>query len=86
MTYQQRMARAWRQFPGAMLLLLSEHDLVAREFSDVVASDVDWGGALARPKLLTQHLAGADHTCSDARSRALVETSTFAWCQKHASN
>jgi exosortase A-associated hydrolase 1 len=84
MPYQLRMAKAWRAFPGRILLLLSEQDLVAREFADVARSDAGWSGALQRPQVEFHELQGCDHTCSDARSRAVVETFTLAWCQTHA--
>ncbi|MET0518222.1 MAG: hydrolase 1, exosortase A system-associated [Burkholderiaceae bacterium] len=81
--FQQRMAAAWQAFPGRILLLLSEHDLVAREFGEYTREDRAWRAALAHPRLRTEALQGADHTCSSAAARARVEALTLEWHGEH---
>jgi exosortase A-associated hydrolase 1 len=77
--YQHRMATAWRDFGGPMLLLLSSDDYTAKEFLEFITVDAAWRGALARPGLERRELAGADHTFSNPRSREEAEASTLAW-------
>lgn len=78
-SFQERMARAWRAFPGPILLLLSERDLTAQEFQDSLQDPVAW----ARNRPLTQvHLQGADHTCSQPPSLAQNEAAVLSWLQR----
>lgn len=80
--YQDRMAAAWRSFPGPVLLLLSGDDLVAKEFQDHVAADPAWVGLLDRPGLTRHDLPGIDHTFSSAAWRAEAETLCLAWLDR----
>ena len=64
LAYPQRMAFGWRQFSGVGTLLLSEHDLTAREFEAYTSADPAWQSVLKQKALSKQTLAGADHTCS----------------------
>jgi exosortase A-associated hydrolase 1 len=77
--YQERMALAWRDFSGSLLLLLSGEDYTAKEFIEFIGIDGAWANALAHPRLKRHDLAGADHTFSDAASRVLVENLTLEW-------
>jgi uncharacterized protein len=79
--YQERMALAWRNFEGRLLLLLSGDDYTAKEFLEFVAADPAWQQSLAHPRLTRHDLAGADHTFSDTQARVLVENLTLAWLQ-----
>lgn len=70
--FQDRMAVAWRDFDGSILLLLSGDDYTAREFLELARSRTVWAGALQKNQL-TQHLeAGADHTFSELRLNSVV--------------
>lgn len=77
--FQHRMADAWRRFPGRILLLLSENDYTAQEFSDALNDDPQWRGAAAHPGLVRHLLAGADHTLSSPEARAVSDALTSAW-------
>jgi uncharacterized protein len=77
--YVERMAQAWRQFPGPLLLLLSGYDLVAQEFLEVTSLQPPWRAALDRPGLTRVDLPAADHTFSDTAQRQRVEALTCAW-------
>jgi exosortase A-associated hydrolase 1 len=81
-SYQTRMAAAWHAFAGPLLLLLSEHDLTAREFADHAGRDPAWRGALERPRLTRCDIAQADHTFSGAAAREAVEAQTQRWLQE----
>ena len=80
-SFQQRMARAWRAFPGPVLLLLSGQDYVAKEFLDHCNATPDSVGLLSLPGVMRADLLEADHTFSTAAWRAEVETLTGNWLQ-----
>lgn len=62
--FQDRMAVAWQSFSGKLLLVLSEHDRVAQEFSEHVRTSLPWEGWQQHPGLQQCYLGGADHTFS----------------------
>ena len=78
-SFQHGMAKAWRDWSGPMLLVLSGNDYTAREFLEAIAADPVWSGALARPNLQRIDLPEADHTLSRAEHRTLVEAATLDW-------
>ncbi len=78
-TFQQRMAAAWRAFPGRILLLLSAQDMTAQEFTDHARTDPAWAGLLARPHVQRAMLEQADHTLSTPQPRAQMERLTLQW-------
>lgn len=77
--FPERMAQAWRDFGGEVLLLLSENDFTAKEFLDQVAVSPAWSNALSRKRLQREDLAGADHTFSNAVARQTVIDATLRW-------
>lgn len=79
LSYQRRMAAAWRAFPGRILLVLSERDLTAQEFAQHARHDVAWAGLLERPNVTWHEVAGADHTLSDPARRIEVDRLALAW-------
>nr|WP_315229090.1 hydrolase 1, exosortase A system-associated [uncultured Albidiferax sp.] len=77
--FQQRMAAAWMDFGGHILLLLSDNDYTAKEFLEYAAADVDWREAF-RHRLLERHdIPLADHTFSDPAAQMEVERLTLQW-------
>ena len=81
LSFQQRMARAWLRADCTVLLVLSGRDLTAKEFTDSLAADPAWRGALDRPHLTRLDLAEADHTFSDPVMQSAVEQATLDWLQ-----
>ena len=79
--FQQRMAAAWRAFPGRILLVLSGNDYTAREFQEFIKADPAWAGATQRPGLTVHEAAGADHTFSRIADRLALELVTARWLQ-----
>ena len=77
--YQDRMAHAWRRFPGKMLLIVSGDDYTAKEFLGEAESAPAWQGALSRRGLSRTVLAQADHTFSDGQHSRQVAEATAAW-------
>ena len=84
--FQQRMADAWRRFPGPILLLLSENDYTADEFRGAQLNDPVWQGAGAHAGLEQHDISGADHTLSDAAARLAVENLTRSWLRRLAAS
>ena len=77
--FQQQMARAWQRVECPLLLILSGRDLTAKEFTDTLASDPAWRGALTRKALTRVDLPDADHTFSDPAMQLAVEQATLDW-------
>jgi exosortase A-associated hydrolase 1 len=78
-SFQERMAQAWRAFPGPTLLLLSERDLTAQEFAEHAKSNGSWLGWHLKRGLAQQTLVHADHTCSSPPSQQALELATLDW-------
>jgi len=77
--FQQRMAAAWHQFQGQILLILSGDDYTAKEFLEYASTDPAWKHYQKHAKLNRLDMAGVDHTFSSAASRKLAEEATLAW-------
>lgn len=77
--FQARMARAWRDFQGPRLLVLSGEDFTAKEFLEFAKQDEAWQGALAHPALQRCDIAQADHTFSASEARRDMERHTLLW-------
>jgi hypothetical protein len=86
-TFQERMSQAWRAFPGPILLLLSERDLTAQEFTEHAKSNESWRGWYQKQGLAQQTLLQADHTCSSTPAQQASELATLDWlCTGHEPN
>ncbi|HRD94865.1 MAG TPA: hydrolase 1, exosortase A system-associated [Rubrivivax sp.] len=79
LTYQDRMADAWRDYQGSILLVLSEIDYTAKEFVEHATSNARWKGCLDLPTVERADVAGADHTFSDLLTQQAVEQLTLKW-------
>lgn len=77
--FQQRMATAWHQFPGHILLLLSGDDYTAKEFQEFASTDPAWKNYLNHAHLQRHEVPGVDHTFSGAASRQQAEHLTREW-------
>lgn len=78
-SFQDVMAQGWRAFKGPILLLLSERDLVAKEFLEHAQSDARWDGLLERPVVSKSTVDRADHTCSSATASRQTESFVLQW-------
>lgn len=63
--YVVRMLAGLRAFQGNVLVLLSEHDLVARQFEELCRGQAEWRRAVGRPGITVRDVPGADHTFSE---------------------
>jgi len=71
-----------RSFPGALLVVLSGRDLVAREFMDTIAAAQTHAKSPAlftAPHHKRQDIPDADHTFSQSASREAMEAAVLAW-------
>ena len=80
------MARAFRDFSGPILLLLSENDYTAKEFLEYITTADGWRGLLARPNIERVDVQGANHTFSSEAWRAHVEETCAAWIARLTSS
>jgi len=78
-SFQERMAQAWRVFPGPILLLLSERDLTAQEFQEALHDKHAWKRHPKAEPTTQTTLPGADHTCSAQASLKVLELATVEW-------
>lgn len=73
-SYQDRMCDGLMNVQVPALIVLSGRDLAAQEYMAYAASDQRWKQALAaNSRIVTEHLAQADHTFSNEKWRAEVE-------------
>jgi len=77
--YPQRMAEGFEQFKGQTLLIMSERDLVAREFEDVSQSAPEWQAFRTSSSVTRADIAGSDHTFSKDQWRSEVADATGAF-------
>ncbi len=81
--FREVMARAWRQYSGPILLVLSGNDLTAKEFLEALPLEPAWAGALARRGLTRVDIAAADHTFSGTAERLRLESAVGDWLDAH---
>lgn len=79
--FQNRMARALREFSGRVLLILSGNDYTAKEFVQYAGDNQQWHDLLNASSLTRITLPDADHTFSSAAWRADVATTTLGWLE-----
>jgi exosortase A-associated hydrolase 1 len=63
-SYLDRMLNSMSRFDGASLVILSENDLVAREFDDLCKTAPEWVRLANSERVTFERLLGADHTFS----------------------
>jgi exosortase A-associated hydrolase 1 len=82
MTFQERMALGWRDFGGAILLLLSDNDYTAREFCELTRINQSWRDLADRHNVTREDLPGADHTLSTTAARKTAEAAIVRWMEQ----
>ncbi|MDH5545581.1 MAG: hydrolase 1, exosortase A system-associated [Gammaproteobacteria bacterium] len=75
----QRMLQGLSAFHGKVLFVLSEDDLTASEFRDLIASSREWKKMLAKKKAIFKDVQQANHTFSSEKWRSQVEHLTLDW-------
>jgi len=77
--FLEKMLESARTYSGQILIVLSEHDLTAREFEEFVSSSSDWQDVVGRSRCQSVAITGADHTFSGSASRRLAGQKLVAW-------
>ena len=75
----ERMMDGLRVFDGPILLLLSERDLTAKEFTDFCSDNVSWANAIAKQSVRTEILPDTDHTFSGQNGQRLADRFCVEW-------
>lgn len=78
-SFQERMAKAWREFNGRILLVISEDDITGQEFMQAARQDANWAGCLQHPGLTLVSLPDADHTCATPAADKTLTDALIAW-------
>jgi exosortase A-associated hydrolase 1 len=74
-----RMLRGIQQYQGAVLIVLSDNDLTAKEFQELCKNDARWRQAVARRSVQSAIIEGADHTFSTGDSLRRLADSVADW-------
>jgi exosortase A-associated hydrolase 1 len=85
-TFQERMSQAWREFPGPILLLLSERDLTSQEFTELLRGNASWSRLDHSGTVTQQVVRDGDHTCSSAQALAQTHADMQAWLEQMGIN
>jgi exosortase A-associated hydrolase 1 len=79
LSFQKKMLRGLKAFPGYVLLVLSGNDYTAKEFLEAVRADPEWAGTIRQSNVKQVVLPEADHTFSTVEWRGMVENMTKQW-------
>lgn len=69
-------------FHHDILIVLSEADLTAREFSTLIAQEKDWKAVTSRPTITVKTVLEADHTFSQKSWTQQVSQMTIDWLRR----
>ncbi|MEZ5571755.1 MAG: hydrolase 1, exosortase A system-associated [Halioglobus sp.] len=78
-SYIEEMLYGLQRFRHDVLIVLSDADLTAREFSTLTAHDSQWHAAISSPAISVHTIIGADHTFSEKRWKDEVSRLTIDW-------
>ena len=84
LTFVHRMLDGLRLFQHDVLIVLSQADLTAREFSTLVEHDAQWQSVTSAPSVSFYTVQGADHTFSQPAWRDEVAQLTIDWVKKRS--
>ena len=79
----ERMAAGLEAYCGEVLLILSENDLTAKEFSETANSSARWHRLLSSPRVARFEILDADHTFSRREWSDEVAERTRTWIAAH---
>lgn len=75
----ERLPRSLQQFTGAVVVLTSGHDFIAREFTDSVNASSLWQPLKSNQSLAFEEIADADHTFTKPEWRTDLYDRTVRW-------
>ena len=73
------MLEGFQKFQYDVLIILSENDLTAKEFTTLVSRDKNWKSELQNPGIKVHTISGADHTFSQRSAQEEVSQMTIEW-------
>lgn len=79
-----KMSQGIGRIAGPILILLSEDDVVAKEFADLTERDKQWHLVIHRPNVEQIGLPGADHTLSGEGELSAMADVTIDWFRRQA--
>jgi hypothetical protein len=85
-SFVEIMLEGLERFQHGTLIVLSEADLTAREFSTLIASDPAWKSATAKPAVTINTVLEADHTFSQRPWQEEVSRMTIEWLERQKAN
>ena len=83
-SFQELMVQGLLGFRGTVTLVLSERDLVAKEFIEQNKTDAQWRRAMQMPNLKRIDFAGADHIFSRAQDHNALVALTLRQLKQNA--
>lgn len=81
-SFVELMLEGLQEFRHTIVIVLSEADLTAREFSTLLSTDPDWKAAAAKSTVTTHTISSADHTFSESPWREEVSQLTVDWVSR----
>lgn len=78
-SFVERMRVGFAELVQPVLVVLSEHDLTAREFEDFARDNPAWTALMRRSNVRLVHLVGADHTLSSPTSLEGFISAVLDW-------
>ncbi len=81
-SFVQDMLGGLQRFKHDVLIVLSEADLTAREFSTLTVNQSDWKEATSRPTVTVNTVLEADHTFSQRLWQEAVSQMTIDWVRR----
>ena len=78
-SFVHEMLYGLQRFKHNTLIILSEEDLTAKEFSSLLAADRNWQAAIASAEVGVNTILQADHTFSKRRWQEQVSRLTLDW-------
>lgn len=81
-SFVDQMLEGLERFSHGVLIVLSEEDLTAREFSTLASRDPRWKAAIARSPIVSKTIMSADHTFSQKPWKSEVSRLTIEWVKQ----
>jgi uncharacterized protein len=81
-SFVQDMLGGLQRFRHDVLIVLSEADITAREFSTLTANQRDWKAATSKPSVTINTVLAADHTFSQRPWQEAVSQMTIDWVKR----
>ncbi len=81
-SFVRDMLEGLQRFPYEVLIVLSQADLTAREFSTLIANQSEWKATTLKPTITINSVHEADHTFSQKPWQEAVSQLTIDWVKR----